>query len=198
MKSLKKMELASDMVIGPIKSMKNNQKERFILLPHALCVLSFIVACMTCCSCIPNKGVFTVLLYPLVVPAESIYWAARELFWGEDKEYILTEMKGLKMFEHLGQYRGRFIALYFCSFLHKDILDSLSQSLKVVTERGYSEKFRLETIQSTVISMNNSVRRVTREKLHSTDQRIGTRKIGGKRSCFYQDILIYPHSVVAR
>ena len=43
-----------------------------------------------------------VLVYPLVVPAGSIYWAAKELFWGEDEEEILTTMKGFKMFEHLG------------------------------------------------------------------------------------------------
>ena len=44
------------------------------------------------------------LLYPLTVPAVSIYWAAKELFLGEDKEENLTVMKALKMFEHLGQY----------------------------------------------------------------------------------------------
>ena len=48
--------------------------------------------------------VFIALLYPLGVPALSIYYAARELFWGKDKEEDLNEMKGLKMFEHLGQY----------------------------------------------------------------------------------------------
>ena len=45
---------------------------------------------------------FYALVYPLIVPAGSIYWAARELFWGEDNEWWLSEMKGLKMFEHLG------------------------------------------------------------------------------------------------
>ena len=47
-------------------------------------------------------GLFLALLYPLVVPAISIYCAARELFWGEDYEKDLTDMKGLKMFEILG------------------------------------------------------------------------------------------------
>ena len=47
---------------------------------------------------------FFVLVYPLSVPAASIYWAARELFWGEDQEESLTRMKGWKIFEHLGQY----------------------------------------------------------------------------------------------
>ena len=45
---------------------------------------------------------FYALVYPLIVPAGSIYWAARELFWGEDREKDLTRMNGLKMFEHLG------------------------------------------------------------------------------------------------
>ena len=47
---------------------------------------------------------FLALLYPLWVPTQSIYYAARELFWGKDKEDDLTAMKGLKMFEHLGLY----------------------------------------------------------------------------------------------
>ena len=47
-------------------------------------------------------SLFFGLLYPLYVPALSIYWAARELFWGEDREESLTRMKGFKMFEHLG------------------------------------------------------------------------------------------------
>ena len=50
------------------------------------------------------KVLFGALLYPLVVPALSIYWAARELFLGEDKEGDLGWMKAMKMFEHLGQY----------------------------------------------------------------------------------------------
>ena len=49
-------------------------------------------------------GVFVALFYPLAVPAGSIYLAAKELFWGKDEEDILTFMKGLKLFEHLGQY----------------------------------------------------------------------------------------------
>ena len=45
---------------------------------------------------------FVALFYSLWVPAVSIYWAARELFWGKDKDFRLTKMKKLKMFEHLG------------------------------------------------------------------------------------------------
>ena len=44
------------------------------------------------------------LLYPLVVPATSIYYSAKLLLGGEDDEEWLTRMKGLKMLEHLGQY----------------------------------------------------------------------------------------------
>ena len=49
------------------------------------------------------------LLYPLLVPARSIYWAARELFWGEVHESFMKvhqsfmkEIKAMEMFEHLG------------------------------------------------------------------------------------------------
>ena len=49
-------------------------------------------------------SLFLALLYPLTVPALSIYCAARELFWGEDREENLNAMKGMKMFEHLGKY----------------------------------------------------------------------------------------------
>ena len=74
----------------------------FLLLPQALCALLLIVV-----SIIDWPGCGTVLVmlfyapvYPLIVPAGSIYWAARELFWGEDE--MMTMMNGLKMFEHLG------------------------------------------------------------------------------------------------
>ena len=48
--------------------------------------------------------VFVALFYPLFVPIASIYLAAKELFWGKDRENDLTVMKGLKLFEQLGQY----------------------------------------------------------------------------------------------
>ena len=73
-------------------------------MPQALCALLLIVV-----SIIDWPGCGTVLVmlfyalvYPLIVPAGSIYWAARELFWGEEREEALTWMNGLKMFEHLG------------------------------------------------------------------------------------------------
>ena len=76
----------------------------FLLLPQALCALFVIVF-----SIKNRKGcgdilvpLFLALFYPLYVPAESIYHAARELFWGEDREENLNAMKGMKMFEHLG------------------------------------------------------------------------------------------------
>ena len=70
------------------------------MLPPGLCVLWAIVAIKKDKE--ECETVFLALLYPLWVPAESIYHAARELFWGEDREEGLTAMKALKMFEHLG------------------------------------------------------------------------------------------------
>ena len=43
-------------------------------------------------------------LYPLLVPARTIVLAGRQLLSGENKENDLAAMKGMKMFEHLGQY----------------------------------------------------------------------------------------------
>ena len=75
------------------------------MLPQALCALVVGVAVSIkyrdVCGVAP-LSLFFGLLYPLYVPALSIYWAARELFWGEDKEKDLSDMKGMKMFEHLG------------------------------------------------------------------------------------------------
>ena len=45
-----------------------------------------------------------VLLYPLAVPATSLYVSAKLLRGGEDEKDDQTTVKGLKMFEHLGQY----------------------------------------------------------------------------------------------
>ena len=41
-------------------------------------------------------------LYHLAVPEASIYWAAKALFFGENKEIPLSFMKRMKIFEHLG------------------------------------------------------------------------------------------------
>ena len=90
----------------------------FILLPQALCALYAIVENIKdwegCGDSLPS--LFFALLYPLWVPAESIYLAARELFWGEDKETRLTTMKGMKMFEHLGKDIS-FSVFHKCKFL---------------------------------------------------------------------------------
>ena len=72
------------------------------MLPQGLCTLVAIIGSIKNregCGELLVRLVF-VLVYPLVVPAGSIYWAAKELFWGEDE--IMTMMNGLKMFEHLG------------------------------------------------------------------------------------------------
>ena len=74
------------------------------MLPQGLCTLVAIIGSIKNregCGELLVRLVF-VLVYPLVVPAGSIYWAAKELFWGENEEEILTTMKGFKMFEHLG------------------------------------------------------------------------------------------------
>ena len=49
---------------------------------------------------------FIALLYPLIVPTASIYCSAKLLLLGEDRdaERRLALMKGIKMFEQLGQY----------------------------------------------------------------------------------------------
>ena len=42
------------------------------------------------------------LLYPLVTPVAIIFFALREMVSGENNEAHLTNLKGFKMFEHLG------------------------------------------------------------------------------------------------
>ena len=76
----------------------------FILLPPGL-VVSYVI--LWSIKEKPECGfalwlMFLSLLYPLYVPAQSIFYAARELFWGKDRQEELTMMKGFKMFEHLG------------------------------------------------------------------------------------------------
>ena len=48
-------------------------------------------------------------LYPVSVPAWSVYMSCREIFLGEDwtegpDDYDLSGMKFLKMFEHIGEF----------------------------------------------------------------------------------------------
>ena len=47
-------------------------------------------------------GLFTALLYPLSIPAVSIYYSGKVLLGWEDKNDWLEVIKGAKMFEHLG------------------------------------------------------------------------------------------------
>ena len=77
------------------------------MLPQALCALVLIFLSIKNRKGCENGllGLFQALLYPLVVPAASIIWAARELFWGEYRQDDLTYMKGWKLFEHLGNGR---------------------------------------------------------------------------------------------
>ena len=50
------------------------------------------------------------VLYPVSVPAWSVYCSCREIFLGEDwtedtnTDFHLTAMKMLKMFEHIGEF----------------------------------------------------------------------------------------------
>ena len=82
----------------------------FILLPLGLAALYMIVWVIQdkpgCGEAL--VGVVLALLYPLTVPIASIFLAAKDLFWGKEKGEDLTFMKGLKMFEHLGEY------FFFC------------------------------------------------------------------------------------
>ena len=76
----------------------------FILLPPGLVALVFgSIGITDGCGCALG-GVFFGLLYPLCLPAASIYFSDREVFWGEDEEDDLAMIKILKIFEHLGQY----------------------------------------------------------------------------------------------
>ena len=49
-------------------------------------------------------------LYPVSVPAWSVYCSCREIFLGEDwtenseRFFDLNEMKKMKMFEHIGEF----------------------------------------------------------------------------------------------
>merc|ERR1711879_547754 len=90
---------------GPVSCDYWKASLAFILLPQALCALAGIVISMKdrlgCGDAL--LGVFTSLLYPLYVPAMSIYYSGKLLLGGEDEGDNLTNMKVLKMFEHLGE-----------------------------------------------------------------------------------------------
>ena len=73
------------------------------MLPPGLCTLFLIVKSIKDgAGSGPVVVIIWGLLYFYTVPAFSIYCAAKELFWGQDKERRLTGMKALKMCEHLG------------------------------------------------------------------------------------------------
>ena len=86
----------------------------FMFLPQGVCVLYVIGRNIIEWRCKYALFTFTLaLFYPLVVPLLSIYWAAKELFWGEE-EGKLPIMKRWKipqkmtkrwiLFELIGQY----------------------------------------------------------------------------------------------
>ena len=85
-----------------------------MFLPQGLCALYVIGRNIIEWRCKYALFTFTLaLFYPLIVPLLSIYWAAKELFWGEE-EGKLPIMKRWKipqkmtkrwiLFELIGQY----------------------------------------------------------------------------------------------
>ena len=83
----------------------------FILAPHVMCILPAI------CFIIYNHDIYGLkffilsALYPVSVPAWSVYFSCREIFldedWTEDPYdtfFNLTTMKELKIFEHIGEF----------------------------------------------------------------------------------------------
>ena len=50
------------------------------------------------------QNVFLALLYPLSVPAVSIYEWGKLILGGDDEETTQTGTKSWRMFEHLGQH----------------------------------------------------------------------------------------------
>ena len=84
----------------------------FILAPHVMCILFVIFAIIAGGSYDKNELKFFIIsaLYPVSVPARSVYLSCREIFLGEDwtgfndMVFNLTGMKFLKMFEHIGEF----------------------------------------------------------------------------------------------
>ena len=83
----------------------------FILTPHVLCILYAIFAIIVDGDYDKDDLKLFIIsaLYPVSVPAFSVYLSCRQLFLGEDwtdtdKGFDLTGMKFLKMFEHIGEF----------------------------------------------------------------------------------------------
>ena len=76
------------------------------MLPQVLCPLFWAVLAIKRGECGGDelKAVFVSLLYPLTVPAISIYYSGKLLHRGENEEdrEMLNKMTGLKIFENLG------------------------------------------------------------------------------------------------
>merc|ERR1719507_775530 len=86
---------------GPVSCVYWKASLGFILLPQALATLFMIVINTTdrpgCGEALQN--VFLALLYPLSVPALSIYESGKLLFRGQDQ----TGTRAWRLFEHLGE-----------------------------------------------------------------------------------------------
>ena len=84
----------------------------FILTPHVMCILFaiYIIKFNRDFEKFDLKLFIISVLYPVSVPAWSVYCSCREIFLGEDwtegpddSTFDLTFMKFLKMYEHIGE-----------------------------------------------------------------------------------------------
>ena len=85
----------------------------FILAPHVMCFLFGLYFIIDSRGYDKDGLKFFIIcaLYPVSVPAWSVYFSCREIFldedWTEgpdDSTFDLTFMKFLKMFEHIGEF----------------------------------------------------------------------------------------------
>ena len=81
----------------------------FILAPHVMCIMFaiYIIKFNRDFEKFDLKLFIISVLYPVSVPAWSVYMSCREIFLGEDwteRDFGLTLMKRLKMFEHIGEF----------------------------------------------------------------------------------------------
>ena len=85
----------------------------FILAPHVMCIMFaiYIIKFNRDFEKFDLKLFIISVLYPVSVPAWSVYCSCREIFLGEDWTEVsvitvfdLTGMKTFKMFEYIGEF----------------------------------------------------------------------------------------------
>ena len=84
----------------------------FILTPHVMCILVGIIAIIVNGAYDKDGLKYFIFsaLYPVSVPAWSVYLSCREIFLGEDwtedpdRFFDLNDRKALKMFEYIGEF----------------------------------------------------------------------------------------------